>query len=555
MKKYDVVIIGAGIAGSLTAIVLAKHKLSVLLIDSSSHPRFAIGESTVGHTSEMMQLISERFDIPEIGYLSSFRKIRDNIAPSCGVKRGFGFVYHNSKGEQLKEEAHQFVIPPLMHGLESHLYRQDVDSFLFNTAIKYGADHMLNTKIEEIDFEEQSATITLDKNRIVSCDFVLDGSGYRSLISKKYNLCKKENELVTKSRSIFTHMIDVLPYDDCIPKKYHDMPLPWFQTTLHHIFDGGWMWVIPFNNHKQAVNNVCSVGITLDIDKYPETGLPASEEFYKIIESFPSVKKQFEKAKNTRDWISTPRLQYLSSSCAGHRYFLLPHSAGFIDPLFSRGLAITADGLFYLIPKILEAFETKDFSVKKFETAEKIIRNSIICADELVHTSYKSFADFRLWNAWVRIWVLGEAGLDQLRILKAKLDFRNDKDDQHFKNLEDVPYPGFICPDSHTFYELWKETRAVILDGLESGDVEKAEEQFYRLFNKAELIAPVVRMGDPKKRIFGASNKENLQSFIWGKKNPREEIKKYYNIKFSDILKLNLKNKNEASTKDLKIIS
>ncbi|KAA1242378.1 NAD(P)/FAD-dependent oxidoreductase [Aquimarina sp. RZ0] len=551
MKKYDVVIIGSGIAGCLTGIVLAKHKLSVLLIDAGSHPKFAIGESTVGHTSEMIQLISERFDIPEIGYISSFRKIRDNVTKSCGVKRGFGFIYHNNKGEQLKDEVHQFVVPPLMHGLDSHMYRQDIDSFLFNTAIKYGADHMLNTKIDEIHFEEQSATITLENKTSISCDFVLDGSGYRSLISKKYNLRKESDELHTKSRSIFTHMIDVLPYDDCIPKKYHNMPLPWFQTTLHHMFDGGWMWVIPFNNHRQAVNNVCSVGLTLDIDKYPETGLSASEEFYKIIGKFPSIKKQFKKAKNIRDWVSTPRLQYLSSSSAGHRYFLLPHSAGFVDPLFSRGLAITMDGLFYLIPKILEAFETKDFSVEKFKSVDTIVKNSILCADELVHTSFKSFSDFRLWNAWIRLWAMAETGLDQLRILKAKLKFKNDKDDQHFKDLEDVLYPGFICPDSHTFYKLWKETRKVILDGLESGDIEKAEKQFFKLLNNSELNAPVVRMGDPRKKIFGGSVKKGLQAFYWGKQSPKEELKRYYDIKLSEILKLNFENRKEVSTKDL----
>lgn len=553
-KVYDVIIIGAGIAGSMIGAILARKGLTVLLTDVNCHPKFAIGESTVGHTSEMIQLIADRYDVPEIGYLSSFRKIKEFVTSSCGVKRGFGFLYHREDGSQYKEESNQFVIPPLLHGLENHLFRQDIDAFLFNTAIKYGADQISDCVIEDIIFSEDEVKVHTKKYGEITCSFVLDGSGFRSVLADKFKLREKPETLHAQTRSIFTHMVDVKPYDNCVPKNFHGMPLPWFQTTLHHCFDGGWMWIIPFNNHVKASNPVCSVGLTLDIEKYPNQGVNPEEEFNSFIKKYPTIANQFSEAKSVRNWVGTGRLQYTSKQAAGHRYFLLPHSAGFIDPLFSRGLAITMDGIFALVPRILEAFEKNNFDPKLFSYPENLILSSIKYADELVHTSFKSFKDYKLWNAWLRIWALGEAGLDQLRILNAKMSFANDKNDKHFTELEEVPYLGMICPNSERFYNLWNETRSLILRAAR-GEVELdvAENRFYSLFNEAKLISPSIGMGKPGKRIFGASNMENIKSMLWGKLNKDEKVAEYYKFKTLDMLKININNLSELSTKDLKL--
>ncbi|MEL6109537.1 MAG: FAD-dependent oxidoreductase [Planctomycetota bacterium] len=41
--RYDVAIVGSGFSGSILAWILAKHGRRVALIDSSQHPRSAIG--------------------------------------------------------------------------------------------------------------------------------------------------------------------------------------------------------------------------------------------------------------------------------------------------------------------------------------------------------------------------------------------------------------------------------------------------------------------------------------------------------------------------------
>ncbi len=44
-RTYDIVIIGSGIAGSISAAILAKHGLKTLILDAGQHPRFSIGEA------------------------------------------------------------------------------------------------------------------------------------------------------------------------------------------------------------------------------------------------------------------------------------------------------------------------------------------------------------------------------------------------------------------------------------------------------------------------------------------------------------------------------
>ena len=70
MNQYDVIIIGSGIAGALTGAVLAKSGLNVLILDSAQHPRFSVGEAATPESGFLLRLLSKRFDIPEIAYLS-----------------------------------------------------------------------------------------------------------------------------------------------------------------------------------------------------------------------------------------------------------------------------------------------------------------------------------------------------------------------------------------------------------------------------------------------------------------------------------------------------
>ena len=46
MRKFDVIIIGSGFAGSIMAMILRRLGRTVLVLEKGKHPRFAIGESS-----------------------------------------------------------------------------------------------------------------------------------------------------------------------------------------------------------------------------------------------------------------------------------------------------------------------------------------------------------------------------------------------------------------------------------------------------------------------------------------------------------------------------
>jgi len=94
--NYDVIIIGSGISGS----ILARHGVRTLMIDAGRHPRFTVGESMIPNTSHLLKLMSVRYDVPELEYVSTFRSLRRHVTTSMGMKRNFSFVHH-TRGERL----------------------------------------------------------------------------------------------------------------------------------------------------------------------------------------------------------------------------------------------------------------------------------------------------------------------------------------------------------------------------------------------------------------------------------------------------------------------
>ncbi|MCB0196507.1 MAG: tryptophan 7-halogenase, partial [Anaerolineae bacterium] len=337
-NHFDIAIIGSGIAGSALGSILARHKLRVIIFEAKSHPRFAIGESMILETSEIMRAMAEFFDVPELAYFSS-ENYFSHIGTSHGVKRHFSFLYHNQ--DQIAHNIHQSlqaVIPKQPHGHELHLYRQDSDYFMMTTAIAYGATVLQNTPVQDITpLPDKMEIITAD-GRKFEADYVVDAGGFRSILADKFNW--RDHSLRTHSRAIFTHMVDVPCYHDvAASQKAYGLPFRVSTGTLHHVFDGGWLWVIPFNNHPRATNPLCSVGLMLDPRVYPQSAtLSAEEEFFAILDQFPSMRVQFQSAKAVRDWTRTGRLQYSAKQVVGDRFCLLGHAAGFIDPLFSKGL-------------------------------------------------------------------------------------------------------------------------------------------------------------------------------------------------------------------------
>ena len=443
-RTFDVAILGGGLSGSMLGTVLAKQGVSVVIIEEDVHPRFEVGESTTPHTSLLISMLAERFGMPEIEHIAYPERLPKHVCTTSGLKRFFGFVYH--RPGQTYDIREGFQIGTNSKD-ENHWFRQDIDAYLFHLAVSYGAVPMQRTSVKSVEIDPQGATVKTDEGDI-RARYVVDGTGYRSVLARSFRLRETPTRLKHHSRTMFTHMVKVPTFQ----REQSEMPLPWELSTLHHCFERGWFWVIPFNNHAGSTNPLISVGLTIDPRRYPRSG-PPEKEFQKFLERFPSVAEQFAGARAVRPWVTTGRLQYSSKNTTGYRYCLMSHASGFVDPLFSRGMVNTVEIISALIEPLLNSLATDNFDVEAYRHVDRLQDRILNYNDNLVNGSFISWDDFELWNAWLRVWSLGTI-LAEFRLMNALNEYTQTRDEKYLRSEIDNPiFSDYEDPDYGIFFQ------------------------------------------------------------------------------------------------------
>lgn len=531
--QYDVIVLGSGLGGAMLAAILAKGGLSVLLLEAEAHPRFTIGEATTPDTNFRLKLLALKYDVPEIGYLSAFHDLRDHVGASSGAKRAFSFLYHREGQEQNPRESHQYptLAPPM--GPDCHFFRQDTDAYMMATAVRYGARIRQQTRITQFDIEGDLVRLVSNKGEVFTGSYLVDGTGMKSVLAQRFDLRDDPNSYLTNSRAVFTHMVDVEHYDSIGPShKAYQLKYPLSQSTLHHIFDGGWMWVIPFNNHVDATNPLCSVGLVLNRQRYPETGMDPEQEFFSFVRRFPGVYKQFAKAKAVRNWTTTTRLQYGARSLAGYRYCLLSHAAGFIDPLFSSGLVLTTATVDLLAQQIFRSFETNDFSVENYQHIDDFFQSNVKLFDRVVGNSFLAFQDYDLWDAWFRVWVVGLLIGTELNG-KLFVKYLETGDKTILEASRHAPHTGVIGSEYKPFREVF-ERAAQEMDQVRAGaNPKEAAARIRELFASVDYVPAYFRWHDASVRTTPAFTVGGMtRMYFWYLfRSPRNVFQELYGWK------------------------
>lgn len=415
---FDVAIIGSGIGGSTLAAILARQGMRVVVFEAGVHPRFAVGESMILETSETLRAMAELYDVPELAYYSS-ENYFSHIGTSHGVKRHFSYLHQEPGKPQQLAHSLQAVIPKQPHGHELHLFRQDADAHLTAVAIEYGATVLQGTPVKDITLNDNGATIVTTAGREFTAGYVADAGGFRSLLADKFGWRTRDQQAHT--RTIFTHMVSVPCFNTAgASRERYGVPFRFSEGTLHHIFHGGWLWVIPFNNHAHSTNPLVSVGLQLDPRIYPtRTELSPEEEFFEFINRFPDMRAQFATARAVRSWTRTERLQYSATHVVANRCCLLGHAAGFIDPLYSKGMYTTLMSVGVLANLLLEARNTQNYSAAAFAPLERLTLSFVRSHDRLTANSVKSWSNYKLWSVYSVLWLTG-AYLEYLKLLSLR---------------------------------------------------------------------------------------------------------------------------------------
>lgn len=519
-SSYDVIIAGSGIYGASMACILAKAGLDVLVIERGKHPRFALGEALLPQSAIWPFIIGERFGVPEIGHLSHADRIVDHITPSCGLKHSIGFAYH-SEGEGMDTgRTHQLVPPHLPFYSESHLYRAEVDEFLLKTAIGYGAAYMEETPITGVHCSSTGVVVNTPSGSTHG-QYYVDASGRGSKLVEQMGYREGAPEAKTHSRSIFAHVEGLKPIDELMesPSKGRR----WHEGTFHHVFKGGWMWIIPFDNFSRSTSRKASIGLMLDPRVHPEVAsMTAEQEFRSFIARFPDIERHLEGVKVTMPFTRTGRLQYGSRQSVGNRHFTAPSTFGFIDPLYSNGLIHAFESLYFGARHLLSAFgktdgpvKPGDFSPAAFSRIEVLHRMQWRHSDSTISRAYSAMHGFDTWNAWTQYW-LAQILFGDLWLQRACFRYFEDGNVAHFDAFVDEMRPGEKAPFAKDKAALMQDLGA-LLDLRGQGIVDTGGAMLQRLAEENWLPRHVYDWGAAESRHVDFSRDEVVGALLgWG---------------------------------------
>jgi len=525
--RVDVTVLGSGIGGSTVAAILARHGVSVAIVDGAKHPRFALGESTIGETSFLMRLLAARYDVPELAHVSTSGGINEHVSKRCGIKTNFGFVYQTEGQVHDPFEVTQCSVSEGPFGPESHLMRADIDQYLFKASVRYGAIAREGVRVQSVDLTSSEATVVLDNGETFRSDYIIDATGRTSVLADAFGLRDDPCRFKTNSRTIFTHMRRVIPYDSV--EESSGQPNLWHQGTLHHLFDGGWLWVIPFDNREGSESDLVSVGLSLDNKRFPKPeGVTAEEEWNAFLDRFPSIAQQFKNATSAFKWISTGRTQFSSKRTVGDRWVLMSHAAGAIDALFSRGMANTMAVIEAFVPIYLAARQDGDYSAQRFAYLETLNQSILENNDKLIAGSYIAFRDFDLWRAWSKMWYLAW-NLGVIRVAGTYYQYLETSDTAVLERLHQGAVPGSFCPELPAAQEQFDACFA-LMERVERGEVTPAEAvpELAWMLGDGEASPSPLNLHDVLRRWHDGSMETQKLIYQWGRTAAPQSLRPFF---------------------------
>jgi flavin-dependent dehydrogenase len=291
-KIYDVIIAGAGPAGTTAATLLAQYGYKILLLDRDQHPRFHIGESML----PMSEPIMNRLGIPWI---------EGNL-----LKGGAEFI---------DEKSGQRTYFPFQGKYRTvQVERSVFDTRLFENAVKHGvAAHQLE-KVTAVNCNADGVTVDTDKASYQSRYFI-DATGRSAIMGKKQQSINKLSKL--GKFALYKHF------------KLVDTPATHSLFCRGHIevllTEVGWFWCIPL------VDQRLSLGLV--VQKDPPVDLKGADLFNYYVTQSPRVTELLEGAELLADVRAEADFSYFNQQRHGVRYACCGDAAGFLDPVFSSG--------------------------------------------------------------------------------------------------------------------------------------------------------------------------------------------------------------------------
>jgi flavin-dependent dehydrogenase len=304
----DVLIIGAGPAGSTAATLLARRGYKALVLERQKFPRFSIGESLLACSMELLN---------EAGMVDAVMSRGFQFKNGAVFERENQFSEFNFADKSSAGYPFTFQVP-----------RAEFDAALAAETVRQGAEVRFEVEITAVDFSGSTPKVTSrsadGSTEIHEPRFVLDASGFGRTLPKLLDLHRPS--AFPPRVAIFTHMRDNAPS--------HAFDRQKIRIGIHPSDHEVWSWLIPFSNGH------ASVGVVSSVEHHGARSGNLEEKFWQALRAEPGLHKLLAAAETVRPVGEMTGYSASVTRLHGRHFALLGNAAEFLDPVFSSGVTI-----------------------------------------------------------------------------------------------------------------------------------------------------------------------------------------------------------------------
>ncbi len=305
-EMFDVIIIGAGPAGSICAKQLTGKGFSIALIEKDVFPRDKICGDALSS-----DVITQLYKI-DTDFAGKFQKF-ESKQPSNGVR----FVAPNGKALDV-----DFNKPTQSNDSGYIAKRWDFDYFLFQSLKNLEDVTIFQGEKAKIVSQKTDYIEIKTENHSFTAKMVVGADGANSVINRLLtNNTLDKNHHCAGLRQYFENVNGFHPQGHIELHFYKDI-LP------------GYFWIFPLPN------NQANVGLGMLSSEVGKKKINLKEKLKDIIENHPNVKDRFKDAKPLENIQGFGLPIGSRKKClSGNRFLLVGDAANLIDPFTGEGIA------------------------------------------------------------------------------------------------------------------------------------------------------------------------------------------------------------------------